>query len=213
MKSPPGCGPWTPRRKQPPGFTLLELVTVLAIVAVLLALAVPGYQRFAQRAERAEAVRALLAAAACQERIRAQTGYYDTTRCLDGAASANYALRIEPADRRRRRDLHPDRGAAAAARQRHLRQPQPRPGGDARNRRKCRRTGGLLGRPLRRPTRWLRVALLPGVNPAARCAVLSATRTRCSRGCPAVLPPGARRMPPGARSRPAPGFPVPKRRR
>jgi type IV pilus assembly protein PilE len=98
MKSPPGCGPWTPRRKQPPGFTLLELVTVLAIVAVLLALAVPGYQRFAQRAERAEAVRTLLAAAACQERIRAQTGYYDTTRCLDGAASANYALRIEPAD-------------------------------------------------------------------------------------------------------------------
>lgn len=92
------CRPWVPPHRPRPGFTLLELVTALAVVAVLLALAVPGYQRFAQRAERAEAVRALLAAAACQERVRAQTGYYDTARCLDGAASVAYALRIEPAD-------------------------------------------------------------------------------------------------------------------
>lgn len=79
-----------------PGFTILELLVALAIVAVLLALALPGYQRYQQRAERAEALRQLLAAAACQERLRAESGYYDTTRCLDSATGAAYALRYEP---------------------------------------------------------------------------------------------------------------------
>lgn len=78
------------------GFTLLELVTTLAVVAILLVLAVPAYQGYVQRGERAEAVRLLLAAAACQERIRAHSGYYDTARCLDGIAATTYALRIEP---------------------------------------------------------------------------------------------------------------------
>lgn len=87
-----------PRRLPGPGFTMLELVTALAIVAVLLALAVPGYQRYLQRAERAEAVRGLLAAAACQERVRAQGGYYDTSRCTDGGAAGAYLIRIEPPD-------------------------------------------------------------------------------------------------------------------
>lgn len=87
-----------PLRRPRPGFTLLELVTALAIVAVLLAVAVPGYQRYLQRAERAEALRALLAASACQERVRAQGGYYDTSRCLDGATNPAYAIRFEPPD-------------------------------------------------------------------------------------------------------------------
>lgn len=78
------------------GFSLLELVIALAVVAILLALAVPAYQRYVQRGERAEAVRLLLAAAACQERVRAQGGYYDTSRCLDDASAAAYDLRIEP---------------------------------------------------------------------------------------------------------------------
>lgn len=77
-------------------FTLLETVIALAVVAVLLALAVPGYQRYQHRADRAEAVRQLLAAAACQERIRADSGYFDTTRCLDAPAPHAYALRFEP---------------------------------------------------------------------------------------------------------------------
>jgi type IV pilus assembly protein PilE len=78
------------------GFTLLELMMALAVVAVLLALAVPAYQRYVQRGERAEAVRLLLAAAACQERIRAQGGYYDTARCLEGVVASAYEFRIEP---------------------------------------------------------------------------------------------------------------------
>ena len=86
------------RRRSGPGFTMLELVTALALVAVLMALAVPSYQRYLQRSERVEAVRALLAAAACQERVRAQAGYYDTSRCVEGAMTAAYGVRIEPPD-------------------------------------------------------------------------------------------------------------------
>jgi type IV pilus assembly protein PilE len=91
-----GSGKW-PRRAAC-GFTLLELVIALIVVAILLALAVPAYQRYVQRGERAEAVRLLLAAAACQERVRAQGGYYDTSRCLDDVAASGYEFRIEPPD-------------------------------------------------------------------------------------------------------------------
>jgi type IV pilus assembly protein PilE len=86
----------TQRLREVRGFTLLELGIALAVVAILLALAVPTYQRYVQRGERSEAIRLLLAAAACQERIRAQTGYYDTTRCLDATNVAAYELRTEP---------------------------------------------------------------------------------------------------------------------
>jgi len=40
----------------------------------------------------------LLAAAACEERIRARSGYYDTSRCLDGFESMHFSLRAEPAN-------------------------------------------------------------------------------------------------------------------
>ena len=80
------------------GFTLLELMIALVILAILLGLALPAYERYLRRAHRADAVRMLLEAAACEERIRTQTGYYDTTRCLDGLDGSTYALRFEPPD-------------------------------------------------------------------------------------------------------------------
>ena len=92
-------GSWkrvTARLRDDSGFSLLELMIVLLVFAVLLAMAVPSYQRYAQRAERAEAVRLLLATAACQERLRADTGYYDTSACLEGAGSDHYSIRAEP---------------------------------------------------------------------------------------------------------------------
>lgn len=82
------------------GVTLVEVMIVIAVVAVLLSLAVPSYQRYLQRSHRAEAVRALLEAAACQERQRAQTGYYDTTRCLGGSTN-HYHLAIAPTEQAR----------------------------------------------------------------------------------------------------------------
>ena len=79
------------------GYTVIEVTVALAIVAILLTLAIPGYLRYQQRADRAEAVRALLVAAACQERVRAASGHYDTGRCLDGLAGDAWNLRFNPA--------------------------------------------------------------------------------------------------------------------
>jgi type IV pilus assembly protein PilE len=84
------------RLKSCPGFSLLELMIALLILSILLGFAVPSYHRYMQRAQRAEAVRMLLAVAGCQERIRAQTGYYDTTRCLNVFESAHYTVSVDP---------------------------------------------------------------------------------------------------------------------
>lgn len=78
------------------GFTLLELMVALLIVSILLGLALPSYQRYGQRGQRAEAIRMLLAVAACEERIRAHSGYYDTSRCLNAFNSSHYSLRAVP---------------------------------------------------------------------------------------------------------------------
>lgn len=87
-----------PGMRRRAGYTVIEVVIALAIVGILLALAVPGYLRYLQRADRAEAVRALLAASACQERVRAAGGYYDTGRCLDGLVSDAWSFRFDPVD-------------------------------------------------------------------------------------------------------------------
>ena len=78
------------------GVTLIELVVVVAIMAVLTALAVPSYQRYAQRGHRADAVRVLLEMAACQERVRAETTYYDTSLCMQNSSSEHYRFSFEP---------------------------------------------------------------------------------------------------------------------
>jgi len=77
---------------------LLELMIALMVVAVLAGFAIASYREYASRAHRADAVQSLLAAAGCQERIRAETGYYDTSRCLEDLDSRHYAFRMEPAD-------------------------------------------------------------------------------------------------------------------
>jgi Tfp pilus assembly protein PilE len=65
-------------------------------MAVLLTIAVPTYRHYAQRAERVDAIRLLLAVAGCQERIRAETGFYDTTRCIGGLENGAYSFRVKP---------------------------------------------------------------------------------------------------------------------
>lgn len=77
--------------------TLIEIIVVVAIVAVLTALALPSYRHYVQRGHRAEAVRTLHEMAACQEGVRAETGYYDTRRCQAGAGDGYYRFSISPA--------------------------------------------------------------------------------------------------------------------
>ncbi len=77
------------------GFTLLELLTVIAILGILLTIALPSYRSYLLRVHRTDAVSELLELAQCQERWFAQNGRFDTTRCLP-ANSDYYAIRITP---------------------------------------------------------------------------------------------------------------------
>jgi type IV pilus assembly protein PilE len=76
---------------QPGGFTLVEVVLVVALLALLVTLAAPSYQAFLLRAHRSDAMAQLMDVAACQERTRAGSGAYDTTGCLP-PPSARYVF-------------------------------------------------------------------------------------------------------------------------
>ena len=90
------------RRCQPypgaPGMSLIEIVIVMALVGILLSLATPNYLQFVARAHRTDAVVQLLSTAACQERIHASRGSYDTRLCLP-AAGSHYQLEYDTGEK------------------------------------------------------------------------------------------------------------------
>ncbi len=71
-----------PKRQQQ-GFSLIELMIVVAIIAILAGVAYPSYQQYVRRTAIADAELALNGLAQAMERHRAQTGSYA------GAADAN----------------------------------------------------------------------------------------------------------------------------
>lgn len=71
------------------GFTLIELMTVIAVVAILTALAVPSYRDYVLRTNRMEAINILLDVAACQERTYVRFNQYDTSLCGASSTTAN----------------------------------------------------------------------------------------------------------------------------
>jgi type IV pilus assembly protein PilE len=80
------------------GFTLIELLIVIVLIGLLLTIAVPQYQKFIQRGYRVEAITMLTEAAACQERIRADNGAYDSDRCTRaGHENQHYQILSRPA--------------------------------------------------------------------------------------------------------------------
>jgi type IV pilus assembly protein PilE len=70
------------------GFTLIELMVVLAIIAILAAIAIPSYGRYAFRARRPDGQELLLRIANAQERYYATNNHYGSLTDL-GFADAN----------------------------------------------------------------------------------------------------------------------------
>lgn len=76
------------------GFTLIELMIVVAIVGILATIAYPSYQDFVRRAARAEARAAMLHMAQLQERNFSDRGAYVAVASgplTDGWQSANWS--------------------------------------------------------------------------------------------------------------------------
>ncbi len=58
------------------GFTLLELMVVVAVIAILASIAYPSYQNFVMQSRRSDAIEGLLSAQLRQEEHRVKTGSY-----------------------------------------------------------------------------------------------------------------------------------------
>jgi type IV pilus assembly protein PilE len=84
------------------GFTLIELMIVVAVAALLLAVAVPSYLDSVRKGRRAEAVAALTRLQQAQERHRANSTQYAATFAALTAsapsATEHYGLVINAAD-------------------------------------------------------------------------------------------------------------------
>ncbi len=71
------------------GFTLIELMVVVAIVAILAAIAIPAYGRYAYRARRPDGQELLLRIANAQERYYAVYNVYDDLKTIGYSITAS----------------------------------------------------------------------------------------------------------------------------
>src|ERR1700712_4037590 len=67
------------RERRVGGFTLIEMMIVVAVISILAAVAIPSYQRSVQKSRRTDAKNALLDVAAKEERFLSTNNQYTAT--------------------------------------------------------------------------------------------------------------------------------------
>lgn len=86
-------------RRAPQGFTLIEVMIVVAIIGILAAVAIPSYQEYIRRGHRAEARAGLMQAAQWFERAATANGVYPATanfpNVLQAVPGQRYAIAVE----------------------------------------------------------------------------------------------------------------------
>jgi type IV pilus assembly protein PilE len=79
---------------RPRGFSLIELMVVIAIVAILATLALPSWQDYMLRARRAEVRTQLMQLSLAQERWRSSNTSYATAAQLGNPVSSYYTITV-----------------------------------------------------------------------------------------------------------------------
>ena len=87
------------QKNQQKGFTLIELMIVVAVVGILSAIAYPSYTEYVRRGHRADARAGLLQAQLWMERAATATGAYPTNADLTKVLPANLSWSADSSKR------------------------------------------------------------------------------------------------------------------
>jgi len=80
------------KRRSEEGFTLIELMIVVAIVGILSAIAYPNYTQYVIRSARADAKASALQAVQCLERTFTLNNVYVAATCANGFNTAKHTV-------------------------------------------------------------------------------------------------------------------------